>query len=171
VLQEVAAARNILITCGLAEIDGHAFCLGVEPLIKSCNAPLDLQRLIYLVTYLIRKAIFRPWRLSRVLSEVYPLSELIDMYHTHKATLHSNKVYALMGMSSNGFLKTGLSLHYDVRWTVLFKGLVRHTLGEDMSVNALPVSESVKIDSRGYILGRISSIQAGTTRNGRQIVT
>jgi hypothetical protein len=171
VLQEVAAARSILITCGSAEIDGHAFCLGVEPLMRSCNAPLDLQRLIYSVTYLIRKAIFRPRRLSWVSSEVYPLSELIDMYHTHEATLHSDKVYALMSMSSDGFLKTDLSPDYDVPWTVLFERLVRHTLGEDMSVNALPASESVKIDGGGYILGRISSIQAGTTRNGRQIVT
>jgi hypothetical protein len=171
VLQEVAAARNILITCGSAEINGHAFCLGVEPLMRSYNAPLELQRLIHSVTYLIRGAIFRPRRLGWVPNEVCPLSELIDMYHTHEATLHSDKVYALLGMSSDGFLQTGLSPDYNVPWKVLFETLVKHALCKEITVEALPEGESVKIEGGGYILGRISSIQAGTTWNGRQGVT
>jgi ankyrin repeat protein len=93
------------------------------------------------------------------------------MYHTHEATLHSDKVYALLGMSSDGFLQTGLSPDYNVPWKVLFETLVKHALCKEITVEALPEGESVKIEGGGYILGRISSIQAGTTWNGRQGVT
>ncbi|KAH8723853.1 heterokaryon incompatibility protein-domain-containing protein, partial [Phaeosphaeriaceae sp. PMI808] len=60
VLQEVAAARHVLVMCGPTEIDGYAFCLGVDALRGSYEVPTDLQSLIYSVTYLIRRAIFRP---------------------------------------------------------------------------------------------------------------
>jgi hypothetical protein len=59
ILQEVAAAQNILIACGSAQIDGHAFCLGVEPLMDFCNAPPGIRNLVRSVTYLMRGAIFR----------------------------------------------------------------------------------------------------------------
>jgi ankyrin repeat protein len=171
VLQEVAAARNILITCGSVDIDGHAFCLGVERLMRSCDVPLDLQRLIHSVTYLIRGAIFRPRRRGRVSNEVCSLSELIDMYHTHEATLHSDKVYALLGISSDGFLNTDLSPNYDVPWQVLFETLIRHALGKEISVDNPPEMEFAKIEGGGYILGRVFSTQAGTTWDGRQSIT
>lgn len=114
VLQEVATARSILIACGSAEIDGYAFCLGVEELMRFYNVPPDLQSLIYSIAYLIRGAIFRPKGLDWVSHEVSPLSELVDMYHTHEANLHSNKVYALLGMTSDDLRYTGLSPDYSI---------------------------------------------------------
>jgi hypothetical protein len=45
--------------CGFIEIDGYAFYLGVGSL-DLYNANLDLERLIRLITYLIKGAIFRP---------------------------------------------------------------------------------------------------------------
>src|SRR5438874_1311044 len=58
VLQEVAAARHVLIMCGSTEIDGYAFCLGIKSLEESKELSYksypDLQSLIHSVTYLIR---------------------------------------------------------------------------------------------------------------------
>ena len=90
VLQEVAAARRILIVCGPAEIDGYDFCLGLKSLHIFYQARPDLQSLIRSVTYLIRQAKFRPtdgvcWSDTRFLA-IRPLDELIDMFHTHEAT-------------------------------------------------------------------------------------
>lgn len=55
---------------------------------------------------LIRGAAFRQWRdrdyssrPDRFALNTSPLSELLDMYHTHKAIIPLNKVYALLGMS------------------------------------------------------------------------
>ena len=79
-----------------------------------CNAPPGLRSLIRSVAYLMRGAIFRPQGLDWVSNEVCPLSELIDMYHTHEATLRSDKVYALLGMSSDDFRNTSLSPDYSV---------------------------------------------------------
>jgi hypothetical protein len=93
--------------CGLTEIEGHAFCSGLQSLELSYEACLDLQNLVRSVTYLIRGAIFRP-KYAHAPSPpgvftlgIRPLGELIDMYHTHKATDLRDKIYALLGMSSD----------------------------------------------------------------------
>lgn len=100
VLQEVAAARHILIKCGFAEIDGYAFCSGLSVLRPFDTRP-DLQALIPPVSYLIRGAVFRRKHRGDKISQparfslnIRPLGELVDMYHTQKATCLSGKVYA-----------------------------------------------------------------------------
>ncbi len=94
-----------LIISSLTEIDGYAFCLGVDSLKGSYEARTDLPSLIRSVTYLIRGAIFRPnykiSRSGRVSQDICPLGELIDMYHTREATKRQNKAYALLSMSSD----------------------------------------------------------------------
>jgi hypothetical protein len=170
VLQEVAAARNILVTCGSAEVDGYAFCLGVEVLIRLYNVPPDLQSLVRSVVYLIRGAIFRPRGLGWVSNEVCPLSELIDMYHTHEASLYSDKVYALLGMSSDDFRTAGLAPDYNVPWKDLFQALTRYVLCEEISVEVSSGGDSAIIESEGCILGKISFANVEATWNGRQHV-
>jgi hypothetical protein len=105
VLQEVAAARHVLIMCGSTTIDGYAFCLGLQSLRLSYDALPDLWNPIRSVTYLIRGSIFRPKYATslsgRVSLGIRPLGELIDMYHTYKATDRRDKVFALLGMSSD----------------------------------------------------------------------
>lgn len=60
VVQEVAAARNILIKCGPSELDGFTFCSGIGVLGLPYDTRPGLQGLIPPITYLIRDAIFRP---------------------------------------------------------------------------------------------------------------
>lgn len=84
VLQEVAAARRISIMCGAVEVDGHAFCLGLDSL------DLFLEEPTTQVAFLIRGAIFRSMEFIRdgdnLSLHICSLGELLDMYHGYKAT-------------------------------------------------------------------------------------
>jgi hypothetical protein len=84
---------------GSTEMNGYTFCSGFNKLELSYAHP-DLQILIRSVTYLIRGAIFRP-KYANSPSSGLSLGELIDMYHTRKSTEPNDKVYALLGMSSD----------------------------------------------------------------------
>lgn len=121
-LQEVAAARHVL-------IDGYAFCLGLQSFRLSYDALLDLRNPIRSVTYLIRGSIFRPKYATSPSGGaslgIRPLGELIDMYHTHKATERRDKVLALLGMSSNDPSAAHLLPNYEISWEELFRQLCR----------------------------------------------
>jgi hypothetical protein len=136
---------------------------------KFYNESPGLRRLIRSVTYIMRGVIFKPQRGSWVSNAVCPLSGLIDMYHTHEATLRSDKVYALLGMSSDDFCNTALEPDYRVPWKDLFETLIRHVLCKELSVEAQPGAESAAIGGEGYILGIICT-QAEATIDGRQNV-
>ncbi|KAI0556265.1 heterokaryon incompatibility protein-domain-containing protein [Xylaria curta] len=143
VLQEVAAARYILIMYGSTEIDGYAFCLGLSGLNLSYKTSPDFQGLILPAVYLIiRESIFRSQyqrdeiNMSKVFSlNVRPLSELVDMYHTRKATNRLDKVYALLGMSSDDPSESGLSANYNTSWGDVFRKLVEFSLSDQISVS------------------------------------
>jgi hypothetical protein len=84
IIQEVAAARHVLVMCGSREIDGYAFCLGLELFKDFYEEYPELQGPIHSVTYLIRGAIFRlkyaTSTSGRLSLAICPLSELMDMY-------------------------------------------------------------------------------------------
>ena len=160
----MAAARHVLILCGSTEIDGYAFSSGLESLRDFYGARLDLQNLIQPVTYLIREAIFRPKyvlsRSGKVSLDICPLGALIDMYHTHEATNRHDKIYALLGMSSDDLSAAGLSPDYQVSWKELLQRLVKFLLGKQVSVKTWNNREMAIIDSRGYILSQVSSVKS-----------
>ncbi|RYP56088.1 hypothetical protein DL771_012151 [Monosporascus sp. 5C6A] len=161
VLQEVAAARHILIKCGLSEIDGYAFYLGVNALNLSYNTCPDLQGLIPPITYLIQGAIFRHRhqmsQSGRFSLCIRPLSELVDMYHTRKATKRHDKVYALLGMSSDDPSAAGLSANYRTSWKKVFRKLVQFSLSNQMSVDTWDKHDVAVIRGKGRIIGEVSS--------------
>ncbi|KAF9775393.1 hypothetical protein IL306_006504 [Fusarium sp. DS 682] len=173
VLQEVAAARHILIKCGPTEIDGHAFCSGLNALKLSYDTCPDLQALIGSVTYLIRGAIFRPRYVTsqagRFSLDIRPLSELVELYHTRKATKNHDKVYALLGMSSDPSV-AGLSVNYDMPWEQLFQKLVNFFVSEYVSVDTWADKEIAVIKGKGCILGEVSSVERDTASGDREIL-
>ncbi|KAL7789842.1 hypothetical protein V8C37DRAFT_411156 [Trichoderma ceciliae] len=118
VLQEIATARHVIITCGSMEIDGNIFCLGINALKLSYGADPDLQSLIHTTTYLIRRTVFLPKgaisQAGRISLDMHPLAELIKMYHTREASDCRDKVYALLGMSSDTQSSSGLSPDYNI---------------------------------------------------------
>ena len=108
----MAAARHISIMCGSVEVDGHAFCLGLDSLGTA------LEESMVQVTFLIRGAIFRSRQIQRdqgrLSLDICSLGELVDMYHAHKATRLHDKVYALLGMCSDNLRTAGLEPDYDL---------------------------------------------------------
>ncbi|KAL6412895.1 involucrin repeat protein [Ilyonectria robusta] len=57
------------------------------------------------------------------------------MYHTCKATERHDKVYALLGMSSDDPIAAGLSADYKTPWRRLFQQLIHFVLSELVPVN------------------------------------
>ncbi|KAF2182882.1 HET-domain-containing protein, partial [Zopfia rhizophila CBS 207.26] len=174
VLQEVAAARHILIMCGSKDIDGYAFCLGLRPLRLSYATCPGLQSLIRSVTYLIRGSIFRPKHArsssDKVSLDIRPLCELIDMYHTHEATERCDKVYALLGMSSDNPSAAGLSPDYRIPWGRLFKHLIEYLLYGQVSAETWDDREMAVIKSKGCILGKVSLVKSHISWDDKQVV-
>ncbi|KAH9203921.1 heterokaryon incompatibility protein-domain-containing protein, partial [Leptodontidium sp. 2 PMI_412] len=172
VLQEVAAARHVVMMCGSTQIDGYAFCLGLKSLSLSYTASPNLQTLPSVV-YLIERAGLRSKHTSnlpeRFSLNIRCLVELIDMFHTRKATDVRDKVYALLGMSSDDPSGVGLRPDYEVSWKELFRKLINSVLGKNVSVeipdDSDDDSQRAVIKSKGYILGQVSSVKSDDRQN------
>ncbi|KAH7384351.1 heterokaryon incompatibility protein-domain-containing protein, partial [Phaeosphaeria sp. MPI-PUGE-AT-0046c] len=165
VLQEVAAARHIVVICGNTEIDGHALCLGLENL-KSADSHLTLYSQVRSVLSLIRGAIFRPMFVldssGNTFQNMCSIGELVIMYSTHKASLRHDKIFALLGMALHNepgdFEEHGLLPNYKVPWEELLRRLVRFILGDGVYVKTWPNTERAEISGKGYILGSVATI-------------
>ena len=159
-----------MIICGPIEIDGYAFCLGLKLLDLPYTASPELHSVPSLI-YLIERAGLRPKytanSLGRFSLEIRYLAELIDMFHTRKATDVRDKVYALLGMSSDNSSEINLQPDYNVSWKELFQQVVKLILGKDVSVETSDHSQRAMINSKGYILGQVSSVK----RDDRQSIT
>ena len=170
----MAAARQVLIKCGSAEMDGYAFCSGLSALKLPYESCPGLQSIVYTATYLIRGALFRPRRRpsqSGTFSlQIRPLSELVEMYHTRKATENHDKVYALLGMASDGNANGKLLADYNISWQQLFTQLIHSFLSKEHSVATWHGREVAIIRGKGYLLGEVSSVAADSTWEDKQIV-
>jgi ankyrin repeat protein len=150
--------------CGSIEIDGYAFCLGLKSLQESqklsYTAFPEFQSLPSL-TNLIERAGLRPKHttnsLERYSLKIRPLAELVDMFHTRQASNPRDKIYALLGMSSDHPSKAGLQPNYEISWEKLFQQLVKFVLGQDVSVETSGKRAVIKI--KGCILGKVLSVR------------
>ncbi|CCD34824.1 similar to HET domain protein [Botrytis cinerea T4] len=167
VLQEVGLARRILIMCGSARINGYTFCSGIGKLRFLDEDYLGLQSLVRPTIYLIRGAIFRPEYTFDLLSDI-SLGELMDMYHSHKATISHDKVYALLSMSSDGLNSADLLPDYKLPWRTLLQRLVKFILHEKVNVETWDDREISIIKSYGFVLGHISSTKIDDTQYHKQ---
>jgi hypothetical protein len=147
------------------EIDGYAFCLGLKSLKLSYAASPKLQSLPSL-TYLIERAGLRskytPNSPEKFSLDICCLAELIDMFHTREASEDRDKVYALLGMSSDD---PDLQPDYKVSWEKLFQKLVEFILGKDVSVETFDHSQRAVIKSKGCVLGQVSSVRSDDRQN------
>ncbi|KAK3995522.1 HET-domain-containing protein [Cladorrhinum sp. PSN332] len=133
VLQEVAAARHVLVKAGADEITGDAFCAGLARWLAECaEEPLDpesqlLDSTIHSVTRLMRDTELRPRNdydtsiPARFSCNIAPLGELIELYRSRKATDDRDKIYALLGMSSDNPAAVGLEPDYNISWAELMQ--------------------------------------------------
>ncbi|KAM7205972.1 Heterokaryon incompatibility protein (HET) domain containing protein [Rhypophila sp. PSN 637] len=167
VVQEVAAARQILIKCGSAELDGYAFSVGVKSLGNRISQERkDLYSLVSSLNGLIRDAIIRPRQHRHDPSgipfslSVRPLSELLDIFRSRKATNTVDKVYALLGMSSNDPGTVGLSADYNASWDAVSENVVGFCLSNQVtSIETRCGLDAMVIKAKGIIVGSAAYIR------------
>lgn len=161
--------------CGSTEIDGYTFCTGLRLLNLSYAGFPDLQISIRSITYLIRNAIFRPKHppsgLGNFLLNIYPLGDLVDMYHTSEATDLRDKVFALLNMSSEDPSTTGISPNYHISWKEIFQQLIKSILGAQVCAETWDNKQITVIKSKGSILGQVSLVQSRSTWDDQYSVT
>jgi ankyrin repeat protein len=143
------------------EVNGYAFCSGLDKLQLSYETCPNLPGLVRPVTYLVRRAIFRP-KYEKQITRNLPLSKLIDMYHMRKATKRHDKIYALLGMSSEDLRAAGLTPDYQMAWHRVMHQLVEHVLCSGISVKTWDDKEIAVIESDGYIIGRVVSVETSS---------
>lgn len=135
----------------------------------------NLQSLVLPTISLIQGAIFRrkynreeTKRSSHFSLNIRPLSELMDMYHARDATDRRDKVYALLGMSTDS--PPELSPDYEKSWKDVFQMLIKFSLSDQISVKTQEGSEMALIEAQGRYLGRVSDSAQTPTADGRQSV-
>ncbi|KAK4251198.1 hypothetical protein C7999DRAFT_37810 [Corynascus novoguineensis] len=152
VLQEVAAARQVLIMCHSTEIDGSTFRSGLN-MLNPLSLDPDNQSRFHSIAYLINGANLRPKyatsRAGRFSLNIRPLGELMDMYHNRKATNPRDKIYALLE---------------------LFHRLVKSLLSEQASVETWEEKEIAAIQTKGWVLGCVCKVEAHREWVGSQVV-
>ncbi|KAL8285564.1 hypothetical protein RB597_002573 [Gaeumannomyces tritici] len=160
VLQEVAAGRDVLFKCGPKEIGGYAFCHGIDVLTRYLGSSL-LSNLATSVAYLIMDSAFRPRSeigpVARFSLNIRPLGELVDMYKDRKATDLRDKVYALLGMSSDDPDAAGLSASYAIPWRDVFRDAVHFCLSYQASIITWDGKEVAVVEADGRFLGKVIS--------------
>ncbi|KAF5595300.1 HETEROKARYON incompatibility [Fusarium subglutinans] len=93
------------------------------------------------------------------------------MYHTRKATERHDKVYALLGMSSDDPSEAGLYVDYTIPWSQVFDRLVRYVLSQSVSVKTWSDRELAVIEGKGLVLGEVSPVQRDPAWEDSQEVT
>ncbi|KAI0380264.1 heterokaryon incompatibility protein-domain-containing protein [Hypomontagnella monticulosa] len=111
----------------------------------------------------------RPWfKRIWVLQEVAAAQNILII---HEATERSDKVYALLGMSSDGLASHGLQPDYNTSWDDLFGRVIQFILGQQVFVKTWPNNELALVRAKGYVLGAVSLVKPDPHRDDRQTVT
>lgn len=147
--------------CRSAEIDEYAFCSGLD-VWQLPSQDSDAQSRIRSVIYLIKRAVLRPKyatsRTDRFSLDIRPLRELIQLYCNRDTSDCRDKVYALLGMSSDDCIPASLSPDYKIPWNDLFRRLVEFLIGDQTSIETWVDREVAVIDGKGCILGKVTSV-------------
>ncbi|PWY86557.1 HET-domain-containing protein [Aspergillus sclerotioniger CBS 115572] len=168
VLQEVGLARSILIVSGAAKLSGYAFVLGLQRMDLPYKNHPGLEGLVTSVFDLIKGSIFRS------ASQAHPgnlsIDELIDRYHTHEATWNHDKVYALLGLSSDPDTPA-LKPNYELSWDRVFRHLIEYIIPGAVSVTTWSDKEVAVLKTKGYILAMIDSVQSHNSKTKVTLVS
>ncbi|KAK1751065.1 heterokaryon incompatibility protein-domain-containing protein [Echria macrotheca] len=171
VLQEVAAAQQILIKCGHSEIDGYAFCVGLTVFDLSYDESPELQGLIPPITYLIQGATFRRGQQIKQHNSgfslgIRPLCELVDMYHGRQSTVRLDKFYALLGMSSDS--PVNFMANYQIPWKDIFQVYIQSCFSNQMSVVTWNELNVAVIRGKALVLAYVGSVERDVTHGDLQ---
>ncbi|PYH66903.1 HET domain-containing protein [Aspergillus vadensis CBS 113365] len=165
VLQEVGVARSIIFRCGLAQVNGYAFCEGLSGLTLSL-----LPEHVLPVIPLVRNSIARP-RSSQKLPGSLPIGELLDTYHTHFASVPHDKIYALLGLCSDNPETPCLRPNYQLAFSAVVRQVVTYVFRGNHSVEVQPGTNIAVIKGKGWILGRITSVESSKHLHDYQTIS
>lgn len=90
------------------------------------------------------------------------------MYHNRKAKDLRDKVYALLGMSSD--TPNDLLPDYTILWRNLFRQLVHFLIGEKALVETWDSQQVAVIKHMGCVLGKVVSVPSASTWDERQSI-
>jgi hypothetical protein len=93
------------------------------------------------------------------------------MYHARQATDCRDKVYALLGMSSDNYHSSELSPNYDIQWGTLFQQVIKLIVSDRLLISTWQDKEVAIINSKCCIIGQVSSVEGDATWSDKQIVT
>jgi hypothetical protein len=155
ILQEVAAARHLLIICGRTDIIGAAFTRGL----MHCMATQKIRNIGSFVTDIMSWEVLslkhdpRANRRQNRLN-IMPLGELLDRFHLQGASDRRDKIFALLGMcSTSDHINDFPDPDYTKTWSVIFKEAILHVLGVSTKVTTWDHREQAVLTGRGYPLG------------------
>ncbi|RMZ47749.1 hypothetical protein AFCA_000509 [Aspergillus flavus] len=168
VLQEIAAARHILIACHSAEIDGHAFASGLTAL-KTLIVDANMRDQIGMAVFLIKNATLRHKRViagpDKLSLHIRSLADLTTMYNNHEATDCRDKVYALLGMSSDNHGPGAILPVYTVSWKDITCRLIRFYVGEQACVQTWDDEDIAVIKGKGCVLGVVKRVKLNSSKD------
>ncbi|PLB36125.1 HET domain-containing protein [Aspergillus candidus] len=154
VLQEVGVARCITVMCGSVPINGHTFCEGIGQL----ELPTHIQRVTYPVARLMKGAIFR---------SIYDVNSCGDIC---LATSKHDKVYALLGLSSDDPNTPSLKPNYNLPWIEVYRQTASYIFPGNCSVETWPDRDAAIIQGKGWVLARIDSVHEVINEHGHQFI-
>ncbi|OGM42014.1 hypothetical protein ABOM_009498 [Aspergillus bombycis] len=168
VLQEIAAARHVLIACHSAEIDGHAFSSGLTAL-QDIITNADMRNRIDTAVFLIKNATLRSKRVmarsDRFSLHIRPIADLITMYHNCEATDRRDKIYALLGMSSDTHAPAAILPDYTVPWKDALCRLIKFYIGTQACVQTWDDEDIAVIRGKGCVLGVVSQVKLNSSKD------
>lgn len=149
VLQEVAAAKRVVIMCGDIAVDGNDFC---NEMIMSSPWNRVFQKILPRARPAL-ELMKRSTSDSRF--EKRPLIELVENFRTLEAKETVDKVYALLGLSSDASTSPDLQADYTIPPNVLAQKLVKFSFPSSVISSQKADQSEVEFEIDGLILGTL----------------
>lgn len=87
------------------------------------------------------------------------------MYHARESSLRPDKIFALLGMTSDASIPSSLAPDYRMPWGVLFKSLINHIFdGASPLIKTWDHCEMAVLEVQGVMLGQVMAVSAGPDR-------
>lgn len=127
---------------------------------------------------LIGGSIFRPksrhtQSLGEVSLDIRPFHELLDMYRAHKATDPRDKIFALLGMSSDlpAVNDAGIIPNYTISWDNLLHHVINFVLKSHVPIETMEKQDGMAIRGMGYVLGKVTVANEPDDSNVGQLIS
>lgn len=159
-------ARVTSVTCGDAEMPGAMFAQGID--LALCwlrtitKKPWDRPAVLVLMDSRTQRNLPLLQRISTLQMsteipsfKIAPLGDLLNMFENHKATDKRDKIYALLGLSSDNALTSDLRPDYTISWSALFGRVVSHILGSTAIISVAEGKSQAVVSDFGCALGTV----------------